>query len=163
MLAMFSEPEFYVLIAAIIFVAVIWKRGRQSLLGSLDARSARIREELDAARRLCEEAERALAEYQAKQREAAAEAEAILAHARAEAERVAAQAARELEGALARRRRLAEERIAQEQQKALAEIRALAVDLAVAAARQVIAGAIDEARGAALIDAEIAALPPRLR
>ena len=161
--AFFFEPEFYVLIAAIIFVAVVWKRGRQSLLGSLDARSARIREELDAARNLREEAERALAEYQAKQREAAAEAEAVLAHARAEAERVAAQAARDLEGALARRRRLAEERIAQEQQKALAEIRALAVDLAVAAARQVIAGAIDEARGTALIDAEIAALPPRLR
>ena len=161
--AFFFEPEFYVLIAAIIFVAVVWKRGRQSLLGSLDARSARIREELDATRNLREEAERALAEYQAKQREAAAEAEAVLAHARAEAERIAAQAARDLEGALARRRRLAEERIAQEQQKALAEIRALAVDLAVAAARQVIAGEIDEARGAALIDTEIAALPPRLR
>jgi F-type H+-transporting ATPase subunit b len=161
--AFFFEPEFYVLIAAIIFVAVVWKRGRQTLLGSLDARSARIREELDAARNLREEAERALAEYQAKQREAAAEAEAVLAHARVEAERIAAQAARDLEGALARRRRLAEERIAQEQQKALAEIRALAVDLAVAAARQVIAGEIDEARGAALIDTEIAALPPRLR
>lgn len=161
--ALFSDPEFYVLIAAIIFVAVVWKRGRQSLLGSLDARSARIREELDAASRLREEAERALAEYQARQREAAAEVEAILAHARAEAERAAAQAARDLDEALARRRRLAEERIAQEQQKALAEIRALAVDLAVAAARQVIAGEIDEARGAALIDAEIAALPARLR
>ena len=160
--AIFFEPEFYVLIAAIVFVAVVWKRGRQTVLGSLDARSARIREELDTARALREEAERALGEYQAKQREATAEAEAVLAHARAEAERVAAQAARDLEGALQRRRQLAEERIAQEQQKALAEIRALAVDLAVAAARQVIAGGIDEARGAALIDTEIAALPPRL-
>jgi F-type H+-transporting ATPase subunit b len=163
MLHVFAEPEFFVLIAFGLFIAVIWKRGGQAVLGGLDARSARIREELDAARALREEAERALAEYQAKQREAAAEAEAVLAHARAEAERVAAQAARDLEGTLERRRRLAEERIAQEQQKALAEIRALAVDLAVAAARQVIAGAIDETRGAALIDAEIAALPPRLR
>ena len=161
--ALFSEPEFYVLIAAIVFVAIIWKRARQTVIGSLDARSARIREELDTARTLREEAERALAEYQSKQREAAAEAEAVLAHARAEAERVAAQAARDLEEALTRRRQLAEERIAQEQQKALAEIRALAIDLAVAAARQVIAGAIDESRGAALIDTEIAALPPRLR
>lgn len=157
-----TDPEYYVLLAAIIFVALLWKRARQSVIGTLDARSARIREELDAARSLREEAERALAEYHEKQREAAAEAEALLAHARAEAERIAAQAARDLEGALERRRRLAEERIVQEQQKALAEIRALAVDLAVAAARQVIAGAIDETRGAALIDAEIAALPPRL-
>jgi F-type H+-transporting ATPase subunit b len=158
----FDDPEFWVLIAAIVFVAVVWKRARQSVIGSLDARSARIRAELETAQSLREEAERTLAEYQAKQREAAAEAEAILAHARTEAERIAAQAAHELEQTLARRRRLAEERIAQEQHRALAEIRALAVDLAVAAARQVIAGTIDEARGAALIDAEIAALPPRL-
>jgi F-type H+-transporting ATPase subunit b len=159
----FAEPEFWVLIAAIVFVAVVWKRARRTLIGSLDARSARIREELETARDLREEAERTLAEYRTKQREAAAEAEAVLAHARAEAERVAAQAARDLEQALACRRQLAEERIAQEQQKVVAEIRALAVDLAVAAARQVIAGEVDEARGAALIDAEIAALPPRLR
>lgn len=157
-----AEPEYYVLLAAIIFVALLWKRARQSVIGTLDARSTRIREELNAARTLREEAERALAEYQEKQREAAAEAEAVLTHARAEAERIAAQAARDLDAALERRRRLAEERIAQEQQKALAEIRALAVDLAVAAAGQVIAGTIDETRGATLIDAEIAALPPRL-
>ncbi|MGH7100263.1 MAG: F0F1 ATP synthase subunit B [Stellaceae bacterium] len=157
-----AEPEYYVLLAAIIFVAVLWRRGRQTVIGTLDARGARIREELDSARTLREEAECTLAEYREKQREAAAEAETVVAHARAEAERMAAQAARDLEGVLERRRRLAEERIAQEQQKALAEIRALAVDLAVAAARQVIAGAIDETRGAALIDAEIAALPPRL-
>jgi F-type H+-transporting ATPase subunit b len=159
----FAEPEFWVLIAAIVFVAVVWKRARQTLIGSLDARSARIREELETARNLREEAERTLDEYRTKQREAAAEAEAILAHARAEAERVAAQATRDLEQALARRRQLAEERIAQEQQRVVAEIRALAVDLAVAAARRVIAGEIDETRGAALIDAEIAALPSRLR
>ncbi|HZU89738.1 MAG TPA: F0F1 ATP synthase subunit B [Stellaceae bacterium] len=158
----FTEPEFWVLVAAIVFIAVVWKRARQTVIGNLDARSARIREELETARNLREEAERTLAEYRTREREAAAEAEAILAHARAEAERVAAQAARDLEQALERRRQLAEERIAQEQQKVVAEIRALAVDLAVAAARQVIAGEIDETRGAALIDAEIAALPPRL-
>jgi F-type H+-transporting ATPase subunit b len=163
MTGIFAEPEFWVLVAGIIFVAVIWKRARQSLIGSLDARSARIREELDAARNLREEAERTLAEYQAKQREAASEAESILAHTRAEAERIAAQAARDLEQALMRRQQLAEERIAQEQHKALAEIRALAVDLAVAAARQVIAGEIDAAHGAALIDAEISTLPSHLR
>jgi F-type H+-transporting ATPase subunit b len=159
----FSEPEFYVLIAAVVFVAIVWKKAREWMVGSLDSRAARIAEELATARQLRDEAERTLAEYRTKEREAAAEAEAILAHARAEAERVAAQAARDLEQALARRQQLAEERIAQEQQKALAEIRALAVDLAVAAAQQIIAGEIDEARGAALIDAEITALPPRLR
>jgi F-type H+-transporting ATPase subunit b len=64
---------------------------------------------------------------------------------------------------LARRQRLAEERIAQEEAKAIAEIRALTVDVAISAARQVIIADLDEKRGAALIDAAIAALPQQLQ
>ncbi len=159
----FKDPEFWVLVAVVVFIAIVWKPGRRSLLGGLDARAARIREELDAARNLREEAERALAGYQQKEREAAAEAEAIIAHARAEAERMAAQAARDVDEMLGRRRRLAEERIAQEEAKAIAEIRAVTVDVAVSAARQVIAAGLDNERGAALIDSAIAALPHQLQ
>ncbi len=61
-----------------------------------------------------------------------------------------------------RRRRLAEERIAQEEARALAEIRAVAVDIAIAAARRVIAADLDRERGAVLIDAAIAALGHQL-
>ena len=160
---LFKEPEFWVLVAVLVFIAIVWKPVRRSLLGGLDARATRIREELEAARNLREEAERTLAAYQQKQREGAAEAEAIVAHARAEAERIAAQTARDLEEMLQRRRRLAEERIAQEEAKAVAEIRSVTVDLAISAARQVIAAELDEARGAALIDTAIAALPHQLQ
>ena len=62
-----------------------------------------------------------------------------------------------------RRQRLAEERIAQAETKAVDEIRAVAVDVAIAAARDVIAAQTDEQRGGALLDAAIAALPQRLR
>jgi F-type H+-transporting ATPase subunit b len=157
-----GDPEFWVLVAAVIFVAVVWKRARQSVVGSLDSRAARIRAELDAAVQLREEAQRTLAEYQAKQREAAAEAEAIVAHARAEAERIAVQSQRDIEESLRRRELLAQERIAQEQAKALAEIRAIAVDIAISASRRVIAASLDEQRGAALIDQAIAELPRQL-
>jgi F-type H+-transporting ATPase subunit b len=57
---------------------------------------------------------------------------------------------------------LAQERIAQEEAKAIAEIRAIAVDVAIVASRQVIAASLDERRGAALIDDAIAALPRQL-
>jgi F-type H+-transporting ATPase subunit b len=160
---LFQDPEFWVLLAVVVFVVGVWKPARRAILGALDARAVRIRDELDAARRLREEAQQALAAYQKQEREAAAEAAAILAHARAEAERVAAQAARNLEEALERRRRLAEERIAQEEAKALAEIRAVTVDVAISAARQVIVTELDEARGGALIDAAIVALPQQLQ
>ena len=110
-----------------------------------------------------EEAEALLAQYRRQQQEAAAQAEAIIAHAREEAVRVAAQGAKDLDAALARRQRLAEERVAQAEAKALAEIRAVAVDVAIGAAREVIAAETNEAKGAALLDAAIAALPQRLR
>jgi F-type H+-transporting ATPase subunit b len=156
------DPEFWVLIAAIVFVAVAWKPARNAIVGGLDQRAATIRAELDEARKLRDDAQALLAEYQKMQREAAGEAEAIIAHAREEAERIAAQAARDLEHALARRRTLAEERIAQAEAKALGEIRATAVDIAIAASRQVIAGELDQRRGAALIDEAISSLPQGL-
>ena len=159
---LFAEAEFWVLLAVVLFIIGVWKPAARWITGALDARATRIRDELDAARRLREEAQQLLAANQKREADAAAEAEAIIAHARAEAERVAAQAARDLEQTLERRRRLAEERIAQEQAKALAEIRSVAVDVAIAAARQVITAELDQTRGAAMIDAAIEALPRQL-
>jgi F-type H+-transporting ATPase subunit b len=160
---LFADPEFWVLLAVVVFAAAVWKPARRAVIGGLDERAAGIRAELDEARRLREEAETLVAQYRQRQREAAGEAQAILTHAQEEAGRIAAQAARDLEQSLARRQALAEERIAQAEIKALAEIRAVAVDVAVAAAREVIAAQLDEQRGGALIDSAIAALPQRLR
>jgi F-type H+-transporting ATPase subunit b len=159
----FHEAEFWVLVAAIIFVVLVYKPLDRALTGGLDARAARIRAELDEARRLREEAEALVAEYRVKQQQAAAEAETIVSHARQEAERLAAQGARDLELAIERRQRMAEERIAQAEAKALDEVRAVAIDVAIAAAREVIAAELDERRGSALIDDAIVALPQRLR
>lgn len=160
---LFSDPEFWVLIAVVIFVAAVFKPASRAITGGLDARGARIRTELDEARRLREEAEKLVADYRAKEREAKADAETIVAHAQAEAERIAAQSARDLELALERRQRMAEERIAQAEAKALDEVRAAAIDIAIAVARDVITAEIDERRGSALLDAAIVALPQRLR
>lgn len=162
MAGLFSDPEFYVLLAVAIFFVVVWKPVRRTVVGALDGRAERIRQELDAARSLREEAHQALAAYQRRQQEGAAEARAIIAHAKEEAERIAAQSLRDLEDALHRRQVLAQERIAQEEAKALLDIRAIAVDVAISAARQVIVASLDERRGAALIDDAIAALPRQL-
>lgn len=159
----FVNPEFWVLVATVILVVLLWRPGKRMLIGGLDARAARIGDELATARRLREEAETLLAGHQDQARRAAEEAEGIIARARAEAERFARRAARDLEDALARRQRLATERIALEEQKASAEIRNIAVDVAIAAARRVVAAELDEGRGAALIDAAIAALPHQLQ
>jgi F-type H+-transporting ATPase subunit b len=162
-MAFIHESEFWVLVAAIAFVALVGRRAARALTSGLDARAARIRAELDEARRLREEAEALVAQYRAKHQEAAAEAAAIVAHAKEEAERIAAQGARDLEQALERRQRMAEERIAQAEAKAIAEVRIAAIDVAIAAAHDVISGEIDARRGSALLDEAIVALPQRLR
>jgi F-type H+-transporting ATPase subunit b len=158
-----ADAEFWVLIAVVIFAVAVWKPASRAVVGMLDQRGARIQGELDEARRLREEAEQLLADFKRKESEAAAEAQAIIAHAQEEAERIAAQSARDLEHALERRQHLAEERIAQAEAKAVDEIRAAAVDVAIAAAREVIVSEMDENRGGALLDSAIAALPQRLR
>ena len=159
---LFSDPEFYVLLAVAIFLVLVWKPMRRAVVGAINSRAERIRQELDAARNLRDEAQQALTAYQRQQQEGAAEAQAIIARAKEEAERIAAQSLRDLETTLGRRQQLAQERIAQEEAKAIAEIRAIAIDVAIAASRQVIAAWLDERRGAALIDDAIAALPRQL-
>ena len=163
MLHLLAEGEFWVLLAVVVFVIAVWKPASRAITSMLDQRTVRIRSELDEARKLREEAEQLVAEYKRKEGEAAAEAQSIIAHAKEEAERIAAHSAQELKQALERRQRLAEERIAQAEAKAVDEIRAVAVDAAISAAREVIASEMDENRGGALLDNAIAALPQRLR
>jgi F-type H+-transporting ATPase subunit b len=158
----FSNPEFWVAIAFVIaFAVLIWK-ATPVMTNSLDTRAAKIKAELDEAQRLREDAQRTLAEYQRKQRDALKVAEDIIAQSRSEAERAAAQAARELEAALERRQRLAMEKIALAESKATADVRNMAVDVAMAAVRQVLAEDLNATRRTSLIDDAIAALPQAL-
>jgi F-type H+-transporting ATPase subunit b len=145
MLEFFKEPENWVAVAFVIFVAIMLYVGaHKKIIEALDHRSARIKAELDEARRLRDEAVSLLADYQRKQREAEHEAEAIVADARAEAERVAAEARTKMEEFVARRTKLAEAKIGQAEAQALADVRAAAADAAVSAAEAILR---DAARG----------------
>jgi F-type H+-transporting ATPase subunit b len=158
----FLEAEFWVLVAFVIAIGFLVYKVRGMITGGLDARAAKIKTELDEAQKLREEAQARLAEFQLKQRDALKEAEGIVAQAKAEAERLAAQGVRDLEAAVERRRRLAVEKIALEEQKAMSDLRNAAVDVAVAALRRVLVEDLDAARKSALIDQAIDALPPTL-
>jgi F-type H+-transporting ATPase subunit b len=156
------DPEFWVAVAFVIVVVCGGYKVRPMIAKALDDRAARIKADLDEAQRLRDDAQKTLAEYQRKQRDALKEAEAIIAHAKSEAERIGKQAAQDLEAALERRTRQAEEKIAQEETKALAEVRGAAVDVAIAATREIIAQTLDARSGGAMIDAAISALPQQL-
>lgn len=138
-MAMFFEAEFWVAIAAVILVATLFYVGVHRQLGkALDERQARIKGELDEARRLKEEAAALLSEYHRRQQDAEREAEQIIATAQAEADRVAAEAHAKLEDFVARRGKIAEAKIAQAETQALADVRAAAAEAATAAAELIL-------------------------
>jgi len=141
MLHFLSTPEFWVLVAFILFFALLGYMGvHRKLVGAIDQRGARIKAELDDARRLRDEAQALLTEYQRKKNEAEKEAEAIIASAKAEGERLASEAKARMEDFVARRSKMAEAKIAQAEAQALADVRAAAADAAVAAAEKILVG-----------------------
>jgi F-type H+-transporting ATPase subunit b len=156
------DPEFWIAIAFLIFIALVSRPIVKAVNKILDERSAKIRHDLEEARRLRSEAEALLAEYQKKQQEAAREAGEILQHAREEAELFRKEAAANLTAALARRERMALDKIAQAEAQAVAEVKSQAVDLAVAAARRILEQQMSGPRSGSLIDQSIAELDRKL-
>lgn len=141
---------------------IIWKKVPQTIARALDARIARVRADLEEARRLRAEAEALLADYQRKQADAARDADAILANARSEAEALVADAGRQAEALIARRTRMAEDKIAAAERAAAEELRARTAALATEAARRLIAEQTDPATQAKLADQAIAEIDGRL-
>ena len=162
--AFYQDPTFWFFIAFVIFIILVSKPISRMAGKALDARGEKIRSDLDEAEKLRAEAQDLLATYQRKQRDAAKEAEAIVERAREEATRLATRSAEELRLTLARREQMAVDRIAQAEHKAVQEVRALAVDLALDATRRLIEQGIatNGAKGDAMIDAAIKELPARL-
>jgi F-type H+-transporting ATPase subunit b len=135
----FYEAEFWVGVAFVIFLLLLWRLGaHRSILASLDARSAKVHDELAEARRLKSEAQKLLAQYRKKQREAEAEASSIIAQAKLEAEEIAAEAKTRMEEFVTRRTKMAETKIVQAERQALADVRAAAADAAVRASEAIL-------------------------
>jgi F-type H+-transporting ATPase subunit b len=136
---MFEDPEFWVLLAFVIFLGILVKFGVPKMaLSALDERSDRIKQALDEAQRLRSEAQAVLAQYQKKRVEAEKEAQAIIVNARIEAERLAGEAKGKVEEFIARRTKMAESKIGQAEAQALADVHAAAADAAVAAAEKIL-------------------------
>jgi len=133
------EAEFWVAVATVIFLLILGYMGvHKKLFDALDQRRLRIQAELDEARRLKEEAQKLVAEYQRKRGAAENEAQALIANARAEAERYAAESKIKMDEFVARRTKMAETKSAQAEVQALADVRAAAADAAVSAATEIL-------------------------
>jgi len=159
---MLESAEFWVAVGFVIFLAGIAKPVWRSVTAGLDARAERIREPLDEAAKLREEAQHLLAEYQRRQRGAAKECDEIISNAETLAERLATEAADKIEATLKRREQLAIDKIAQAEAEALQQVRDTTVEVAIAATRTILEQRVDAETGKALVDRTIAELAAKL-
>ncbi|MER8545476.1 F0F1 ATP synthase subunit B [Mesorhizobium sp. M0684] len=158
-----SLATLWATVALVIFLGIaIYIKVPGMIAKTLDARADKISSELEEARRLREEAQQLLGQYQRKRKEAEQEAAAIVAAAKREADMLAAEAHKKTEDYVARRTALAEQKIGQAEREAIGEVRASAVDIAVEAARALLAGKIDAKAGADLFNASLQDLKSKL-
>ncbi|PDQ19239.1 ATP F0F1 synthase subunit B [Mesorhizobium sanjuanii] len=151
-----SLATLWATVALVIFLAIaIYIKVPGLIAKALDARAAKISAELEDARRLREEAQQLLGQYQKKRKEAEQEAADIVAAAKREADMLAAEAHKKTEDYVARRTALAEQKIGQAEREAIGEVRASAVDIAVEAARTLLAAKTDAKAGADLFKAAL--------
>lgn len=156
------DPAFWVGLAFLLVVALVYKPAMKAIGASLDTRAATIRTQIEEARKLREDAQALLAEYQRKQRDAMAEAEKIIQQAKEEASRMRTEGEQDLVRSIERRKQQALERIAQTEAQALAQVRNTAVDVALAAAEGLLRDNIAAAQATAMVDKSISELPKRL-
>lgn len=157
------NTNFIVLLAFILFVGILFYMKVPAKIGAmLDARAAAIKAELEEARALREEAKTILASYERKQKEMMEQSERIVSGAKEAAMAAAVQAKEDLKVSIARRLAAAEERIASAEAAAVREVRETAVDVAIAAASDVLARQMNATASAASIDAAIAEVGAKL-
>lgn len=163
MLAFFENSDLVVTFTTLLFIALlIYLKVPGKVVGLLDDRADKIRNELEEARRLREEAQTLLASYERKQKEVQGQADQIVADAKAEATRAAEDAKKNLKSSIERRLKAADDQIASAEASAVKEVRDRAVNVAIRSASDVIAAKMTKKAGGDMIDASIKEIGAKL-
>jgi F-type H+-transporting ATPase subunit b len=142
-------------IALFIFAGLMIYLGiHKAIAKMLDERIKKIETDLAEAEQLRLEAKALLDDYTRRREEAEKEAQSIVDAAREEAFRLTAEAKDSLEAMVARREKAVNDKIAQAEAQAIAEVRARSADLAVEAARVVLTRQM-ASKGDALVNQSI--------
>ena len=147
-----QNPETWVLVAFIIFVALVSKKAWGFITASLDERGERINGELEEAARLREDAQSLLSEYQRDHRGLEQEVARMLEKAREERDALISLAEERLKNQLAQKETQAEQNLRHAEAKVIEEVRSKASDYTIMAARELIMRKSDSEKMSALID-----------
>jgi len=149
------DAAFWATIALLVFLGVVFYLKVPGMITKmLDTRIKAIETELAEAERLRMEARMLLEEYEAKRQSATKEAESIVTAAREEAFRLTSEAKTSLETLITRRTKAVEDKIAQAESQAVAEVRSRSADVAIEAAQLLLSKQM-ATKGDALVDQAI--------
>ena len=157
-----ENPETWILVAFVIFIGLVSKKAYTAITSTLDSRATRINEELEQATGLREEAQALLAQYERQQRGLSEETDAMLVRARRDSEILVESGTARLNQQLMQREKQALQNIAHSEAQVMNEVRAVASDVAMAAAAQLISENLDKPQAETLINDSISSLQNRL-
>jgi F-type H+-transporting ATPase subunit b len=142
-------------ISFLVLFFLMWKFAFPGVQKAMQARTDRIRGNLDDAERLKTEAQTILDQYQAQLADARNESNRIIEEARQTADQLRQDLTQRAEAEVAELRRRAQEDIASAQQRAVADLRAQVSELAIELAEKVVERNLDRDTNAALIESYI--------
>lgn len=160
--SIWNDPTFWVAISFVIFIALLARPALRFIINSIDSKIQAIKNQIEEATSLREEAQDLLAANKRKVAEAEKEAAEIIAQAREEALLIKSKLSEELEDSLQRREQMASDRIAQAESDAIEALRLLTVDIALDATEQILAETLKGKNGDALINEAISELSEKL-
>lgn len=150
------NTDFIVTLSFLLFIGILVYFRVPSIVGKLlDKRAEGIRADLAEARRLRDEAQEIYASYERRQRDVQTQADEIVANAKREAMAQAEKSKVDLQQSIVRRLKAAEDQIASAEADAVRAVRNQAVQVAVAAASDVLGRQMDAADRRAGIDRAI--------
>ncbi|MDY0028437.1 MAG: hypothetical protein RBR86_00695 [Pseudobdellovibrionaceae bacterium] len=157
-----EDPTLWVLLSFISFMVLAYVLGRRSVLGMMDAKIEKIRQQITSAEVLKSEAEALLFQYKSNLANASTEAEAIIAKAKAQAADYRKQAEVEFDETIARREDMLKSRIEQMERSAVDDIRRYAAELAVSASTEIISQRLSSSDVSRLADQSIQQISEKL-
>ena len=160
---MIQTTEFWIILSFALFVLTVRKPLLRALFGMLDQHSEEIEQRIQQARSLQEEAQHQLAEFQRKQRDVVEEGKMITERANITANAMRQQALQKLDESLVQYEANALARLQQIERRAAQTVQELAADVAIDAARLLIAENMLSAQQDQKLEHAITQLPQQLQ
>lgn len=142
----------WVALSFVIFAFVAWWKGRKAIMAALDSKIAGVRQEIETAQNIRDEAQRLFEDYERRHKMAVRDAENVIRTAEKQAQEIRRKAESDIAESIASREKDLEERLSRMRQSAVEEMRRYAADLAIQATAGIITEKLDKAAREELID-----------